>query len=67
MHTYSLKVPVVASWLLALLITGIASGVTTISGWFGMAVLVAVPTVVGLYLWRAPVPTTSQRIQEALR
>jgi hypothetical protein len=67
MHTFSLKVSLVVSWLLAVLITGIASSVTTLSGWFGMAVLVAVPTVVTLYLWRAPVPTTSQRIQEAIR
>jgi hypothetical protein len=32
MHTYHLKVPVTAGWVLALLITGIASGVTTLSG-----------------------------------
>ena len=67
MHTFYVKVSLVVSWLLVLLITGIASGVTTLPGWVGIATLVAVPTVVLLLLWRAPVATTSQRIQEALR
>jgi hypothetical protein len=67
MHTIYMKSPLVVSWLLVLVTLGLAGGVTTLAGWFGIVLLVAVPTVIMMRLWRVPAPTTSQRIQEALR
>ena len=67
MHTIYMKSPLVVSWLLILVTLGIAGGVTTLSGWFGIVLLVAVPTVVMMHLWRVPALTMSQRIQKALR
>ena len=53
------------SWLLMFLMLGIGVGVTTLAGWFGIALLAAVPTAVMVRLWRGSASMTSRPIPEA--
>jgi hypothetical protein len=62
MHGVYVTSRLVLSWLLMFLMLGIGVGVTTLAGWFGVALLAAVPAAVLVRAWRDPARVTSRSI-----
>jgi hypothetical protein len=57
----------IAGWAVALFIFSIATPASNALGWFALAVVWGVPTLVLLRLWRVPELSTSERVQKVLR
>ncbi len=65
MRIQNMKAFLTMTWALLLGTAGYTVG-TTAAGWVFLAVLGTVPMAL-MHVWRRPVPTMSERIQEALR
>lgn len=65
MQSDSTKTMLLALWVLTVVGSGLASGVTAITHWFALGSLAFVPAVVARSLWRAPTETLSESINAA--
>jgi hypothetical protein len=67
MKSDSTKTMLLALWVLTVLGTGLAVGVTALTHWFALGSLALVPVVVARSLWHAPAETLSESINAARR
>lgn len=65
MQSDSMKTMLLALWVLTVVGTGLASGVTAITHWVALGSLAFGPAVVARSLWRAPTETLSESINSA--
>jgi hypothetical protein len=61
------KAAVLGLWVLAVYVAVVASNVSSVSHWIGLASLAIVPPVIARALWHAPAQTMSESIQESIR
>jgi hypothetical protein len=56
---------IAAVWILALVMVGLAVGITSMSGWLTLAGLALISLVILQRLWRVPEQTLSESINKA--
>ena len=67
MQSEHTKAVLLGLWVIAVYIAVVASNVSSVSHWIGLASLVIVPPVLVRKLWHAPAQTMSESIQEPIR
>jgi len=61
------KAALLGLWVIAVYVAAVASDVSSVSHWIGLASLAIVPPVLARRFWSAPPETMSESIQEAVR
>jgi hypothetical protein len=68
MQLLSIKTTIAIVWVLTVLIGGFFVGnVTSFPSWTALVAIAVLPPLVMMWLWKAPLKSMSERIQEALR
>jgi hypothetical protein len=62
-----IKLTVAATWLVAIGVATIFSGVSSPAGWLLLAATAVLPPLAMMRFWNAPEETMSQRIRRAMR
>jgi hypothetical protein len=62
-----MKRTISVAWMCVPVAVGIATQPTSAAGWLALSLAALIPPAVVMYLWREPVLSTSEAIQEALR
>jgi len=67
MQLQSIKTTIASSWVLLVIVIGLAMGVESTAGLTVLATLGLLPSLGLLLLWNDPTPTLSENITKALR
>ena len=67
MQLKNIKRTIAAAYVVVVMVAGIASGLTSPSGWTAVTALALLPAAALLQLWRDPSQTLSESIQRARR
>jgi hypothetical protein len=67
MRSSHVKALLMGAWIVAVGAFGYVFGATSVAAWIALAVLSLAPPAVVAWLWKAPAPSTSETIREALR
>jgi hypothetical protein len=62
-----MKRTISAVWMCVPLGVGVATQTTSAGSWLALTLAAVIPPAIAMYLWREPVASTSEAIQEALR
>jgi hypothetical protein len=54
-------------WAVSIVALGFLGHVTSVSNWLALIALTVLPPTLLMYRWQTPQPSTSERIQDALR
>lgn len=54
-------------WVVSVVTLALVGHVTSVSSWLALVALAVLPPTILMYRWQTPQPSTSERIQDALR
>jgi hypothetical protein len=67
MRTENVKTASMSAWILAVGAFGYLSGTNSVAGWSLLAAMSVLPAALMAWLWRAPSPSMSETIRDAIR
>jgi hypothetical protein len=67
MNLLQIKRSMAVLWVVSIVTLGLVGQVTSVTNWLAIVALVVLPPTILMFRWQTPQPSTSERVQDALR